>query len=70
MLERGLKTIAFPCISTGHYNYPPVTACHIALDAVHQWLQQNKDKVERIVLCMYQSRDEVIYQEIMPKYFP
>jgi O-acetyl-ADP-ribose deacetylase (regulator of RNase III) len=36
--ERGLKTIAFPAISTGVYRFPPERACRIAVDAVREFL--------------------------------
>jgi O-acetyl-ADP-ribose deacetylase (regulator of RNase III) len=36
--ERGLKTIAFPAISTGVYRFPPERACRIAVDAVREVL--------------------------------
>ena len=36
--ERGLKTIAFPAISTGVYRFPPERACRIAVDTVREFL--------------------------------
>ena len=38
-LENGVKTIAFPCISTGVYGYPFREACVIALRTVEDFLQ-------------------------------
>lgn len=38
---------AFPCISTGVYNFPKKMACDIALGAVKDWLsdEQNNQAV-------------------------
>ena len=36
--ERGLKTIAFPAISTGIYGFPSERACRIAVDTVREFL--------------------------------
>ena len=38
-LSNQIKTIAFPCISTGVYGYPFQEACKIALNAVFDFLQ-------------------------------
>jgi O-acetyl-ADP-ribose deacetylase (regulator of RNase III) len=38
-VENGIKTIAFPCISTGVYGYPFREACAIALQAVDDFLK-------------------------------
>jgi len=40
-----LRTIAFPCISTGIYGYPQRPAAKVALSAVKKFLVENKDVV-------------------------
>uniref|UniRef100_A0A915PG38 Macro domain-containing protein n=1 Tax=Setaria digitata TaxID=48799 RepID=A0A915PG38_9BILA len=40
-----LRTIAFPCISTGIYGYPNDDACNVVVTSVLEWLAENKDKV-------------------------
>lgn len=39
--ENGLKTIAFPSVSTGVYGYPYEEAAEIALTTVKQFLEEN-----------------------------
>src|SRR3954463_15104478 len=39
--EHEVKSIAFPCISTGVYDYPRVEACEIAVSAVSEWLAKH-----------------------------
>ena len=49
--EKGLKTIAFPSISTGAYRYPLAEAAPIALKAVKDFLSENSSiKEVRFVL--------------------
>ena len=42
-VEHGIKTIAFPSISTGVYGYPIAQAAVIALNAVKQFLEEHDD---------------------------
>jgi O-acetyl-ADP-ribose deacetylase (regulator of RNase III) len=49
--ENGLKTIAFPCISTGVYGYPFREACAIALQAVEDFLNENRSISQVIMVC-------------------
>uniref|UniRef100_A0A3Q4H950 Mono-ADP ribosylhydrolase 2 n=1 Tax=Neolamprologus brichardi TaxID=32507 RepID=A0A3Q4H950_NEOBR len=45
MKEHDLKTVAFPCISTGIYGFPNEPAADIALKTVKRWIEDNPDKV-------------------------
>jgi len=48
---RGLKSIAFPAISTGIYSYPLAEAAHIALQTAVDYLREHTDlRVIRFVL--------------------
>ena len=40
MKENKLRSIAFPCISTGVYGYPNDAACNVALRATKAFLQE------------------------------
>jgi O-acetyl-ADP-ribose deacetylase (regulator of RNase III) len=50
MDERGLSSIAFPCIATGAYGYDNEKAANIALKVVQDKLKQF-EKVHRKTLC-------------------
>ena len=69
MKEQGLRTIAFPCISTGVFEFPQERAAGIALDVVKEFLDKNKDEAERIVFCLYLDEDVEIYQKLMAERF-
>uniref|UniRef100_A0A6B2LJ47 Macro domain-containing protein n=1 Tax=Arcella intermedia TaxID=1963864 RepID=A0A6B2LJ47_9EUKA len=72
LVSKGLKVIAFPCISTGHYSFPIIKATQIALEATRKWLNnpQNYPKIERIIFCTYTVRDEALYEALMNVYYP
>jgi len=61
--EYGIKTIAFPCISTGAYRFPFREACIIALHAVKDFLRENQS-VSRVIMVCFSDEDYAQYVEI------
>jgi O-acetyl-ADP-ribose deacetylase (regulator of RNase III) len=59
--DNGLKTVAFPSISTGIYGYPVGKAASVAVSAVIDFVRENKDVFEEIVFCGFDSRTESEY---------
>ncbi|HEX7378816.1 MAG TPA: O-acetyl-ADP-ribose deacetylase, partial [Pirellulales bacterium] len=47
---RGVRTTAFPCISTGVYSYPPDKACAIAVETTLAWLAEHS-LPEQVTFC-------------------
>ncbi|CAE1257367.1 MACROD [Acanthosepion pharaonis] len=70
LLENELKSIAFPCVSTGIYGYPNDKAAEVVLKTVREWLEKNNEKVERVIFCLFLEKDIRIYEEKMQLYFP
>lgn len=64
--QYGVKSIAFPCISTGVYAFPAEQAAEIALRSVRLSLMRYP-KIERVIFCCYLQRDYDIYQKEYPK---
>lgn len=58
----GLKSVAFPGISTGVYRFPKDRACEIALRAVRDFLKSAKS-VERVVFVCFGDEDYRLYTE-------
>ena len=56
----GLKTVAFPSISTGAYGYPTDEASRIAVAAVKDYLEK-EDKLEKVTFVLFSERDFDIY---------
>jgi O-acetyl-ADP-ribose deacetylase (regulator of RNase III) len=59
--EAGVKSIAFPCISTGVFGYPKPEACQIAVAAVSGWLAAHQ-LPEKVIFCCYGKEDERLYR--------
>ncbi|XP_073965794.1 macro domain-containing protein PG1779-like [Choristoneura fumiferana] len=67
--EYRIKSIAFPCISTGIYGFPNRLAAHIALQTARKFLENNPE-MERIIFCTFLPIDVDIYETLMQMYFP
>jgi len=68
--ENGLRTIAFPCVSTGVYGYPNESAAHVALKIVRSFLEENESLFDRVIFCLFLPVDVAIYKNLMQEYFP
>lgn len=60
----GLKSIAFPCISTGVYHFPQERAATIAVREVRSFLEENPS-LERVVFVCFLEEDFGIYQRLL-----
>uniref|UniRef100_A0A8C9RHA8 Mono-ADP ribosylhydrolase 2 n=1 Tax=Scleropages formosus TaxID=113540 RepID=A0A8C9RHA8_SCLFO len=68
--EHGLRSVAFPCISTGIYGFPNEPAAEIALETAKTWIKKNVNEVDRVVFCVFLDTDFKIYKEKMSRFFP
>jgi O-acetyl-ADP-ribose deacetylase (regulator of RNase III) len=59
-VAKGVKTIAFPSISTGAYGYPVEDASQIAVRTVKEFLEK-EDKLERVVFVLFSENDFQVY---------
>lgn len=59
--DAGLKSIAFPCISTGVYAYPKAQACDVAVSAVVEWLLLH-DMPADVTFCCFGDEDAALYR--------
>ncbi|XP_028565753.2 ADP-ribose glycohydrolase MACROD1 isoform X2 [Podarcis muralis] len=69
-VENKLRTVAFPCISTGVFGYPNDAAAEVVLNTLRKWLEENKEKVDRLIICVFLEKDDEIYKELLPRFFP
>lgn len=68
--ENGLKSVAFPCISTGVYGYPQEAAAKVALETIRAFMEQNHNAVERVIFCVFMPTDVIIYENYLQRFFP
>ncbi len=64
--EHGLKTIAFPSMSTGAYGYPVEQAAGVALKAVADYVKTGVSLVE-VIFVLHDLRTMAVYGEWLAK---
>ena len=62
-VENGLKTIAFPLISTGVYGYPLEEATPIALREIKAFLETHPD-FERVIVACFSRKAYDLYMQL------
>jgi O-acetyl-ADP-ribose deacetylase (regulator of RNase III) len=62
-VENGVKTIAFPAISTGVYGYPKEEACSIALRTTAAFLEEHGE-IEKVFFVCFSDADLAICRGI------
>lgn len=60
--ENGLKSVAFPAISTGVYGYPKEQAAQIAVGTIKEYIK-NQDM--EVVLVAFGELDEQLYRQLI-----
>lgn len=63
--ERGVRTIAFPSISTGVYGFPVERAAPIALREISDFLAAGPESVEQVILVAYGERTLRAYTQAL-----
>lgn len=66
--QHGVRTIAFPAISTGIYGFPRERAADIALREVKLFLEMNRS-MEKILLVCFAEDSYQCHLQAMKKYF-
>lgn len=61
-VENGIRTIAFPSISTGVYCFPVESAAKIAVDTVHRFLQENPDSFDLVEWVLFNDQAASAYE--------
>lgn len=68
-LANGIKTIAFPSISTGVYGYPVEEAAEIAFHTVMEQLSRhNKEEIEMVYFVTFDVKTQRIYEALLEEY--
>lgn len=62
--EHGLQSIAFPCISTGVYRFPPDEAAKIAVETTREFMK-SPGSVRSVIFCCFSEADRERYEELL-----
>jgi len=65
--ENGVKSIAFPSISTGAYGFPIDRAARIAISTIRQHLSRSSN-IEKVILVCFSKSDHETYEKALAEY--
>lgn len=63
-MKHGLKSIAFPAISTGIYGYPVEEAARVAIKAIVEFLKDNEG-IEKVKMVLYTDDAYEIHKKVL-----
>jgi len=63
--KNGIKSIAFPSISTGVYGYPITLAARVAVKTIRNAIGQ-PSKIEEVLFCCFSQKDLEVYESLLP----
>lgn len=63
-IEHGIKSIAFPNISTGVYGFPKEKAAGIAIETVRRFLADSETDLNVFFVC-FDAENHAIYQKLL-----
>ena len=65
-MEHGVRSIAFPNISTGVYRFPKPLAASVTLDAVIGWLESTPDhRYTDILFACFDDENRELYEMLL-----
>ena len=62
--QNGVKSVAFPSISTGAYNYPIISAAKVALHTVIDFLNNNSE-IELVRFVLFDTSSYLAYKDVL-----
>ncbi len=67
--DNGIRSIAFPSISTGAYSFPVVLAAKIAVRTVARFLHENPDSFDLVEWVLFDTQSESVYEAEVTLYY-
>ena len=67
--DNGIRSIAFPSISTGVYSFPVELAAKIAVRTVARFLQENPDSFDLVEWVLFDTQTESVYEAEVTLYY-
>lgn len=67
-LEHGIRTMAFPSISTGVYSYPLEEAAEIAVKTVKDFYTEHQEAFDYVRFVLFDDRARKAYDDVLMKF--
>jgi len=61
----GIRSLAFPCVSTGVFGFPARPASRIAVETVSEWLSRHPGRFDRVVFNVFLDSDRALFEELL-----
>jgi len=68
--EKGLRTIAFPAVSTGIFGFPKDRCAQIMLKTVGEFLEIEATSLEEVLFCLWSGEDLDIFETALTAMVP
>lgn len=68
-MDNGIRSVAFPSISTGVYSFPVELAAKIAVRTVNRFLKDNVEKFDLVKWVLFDSNTESVYEAEVDKLY-
>ncbi|OKZ95322.1 MAG: RNase III inhibitor [Clostridiales bacterium Nov_37_41] len=68
-MDNGIRSIAFPSISTGVYSFPVELAAKIAVYTVNRFLQDKPDCFDLVEWVLFDTHTESVYEAEVDKMY-
>lgn len=68
-MDNGIRSIAFPSISTGVYSFPVELAAKIAVHTVNRFLQDKPDWFDLVEWVLFDAHTEAVYEAEVDKIY-
>jgi O-acetyl-ADP-ribose deacetylase (regulator of RNase III) len=67
-IEHGIRSVAFPSISTGIYSYPVQQAAEIAVQAVRAIIKEHPETFYELLWVLFDERTKLVYDGALQKH--
>lgn len=67
-VENGIRTVAFPSISTGVYHYPVDKAAKVAVGTVKRFVDEFPDGLDKVYWVLFDDRTFAAYRDEISRY--
>lgn len=64
-VNKSIRTIAFPAISTGAFSFPSELAARIACKTVRDFVTRNPSVMDQVIFCCFDQKTFEIYQQVL-----